>query len=247
MEGKKAYLDHEKASEIKDRNSRSVKDVAGWYEGVRQDSDGSVRATLNLVETPHTEHVLKIAKANPDLVGLSINAKGKASRGKIDEQMAMIAETVDKVYSTDIVTEAAAGGEMEAMRLVASVPMDIDDVEDDMADEIKIKEAEMDDMKKTAEWLIAEANHRSSMEVLRAWLEAEDSYKAAEERKIIESKMEEVPEDWKGFAGTLDKDALVKFVETVKNAPAVKKDDTPAGGEEKKPGPGEEGYKRHFF
>ena len=188
MEGKKAYLNHETKSEIKDRASRSVNDVAGWYSGVHQSDDLSVKGTLNLVETPRTAHVIKIAQANPELVGLSINAKGKASRGKIDEKDAMIAETCERVYSTDIVTEAAAGGEMESMAMVAGVQMDLEDEEITMPDTDTIKEAEDQTKWIQAEWLETERIQETLMKETAGWLLAERDHKAAVTEWLIEEK-----------------------------------------------------------
>ena len=252
MEGKKAFLNHEKASEIKDRKSRSVNDVAGWYTQVKQDEDGAVKGILNLVETPQTEHVVKIAKANPELVGLSINAKGKASRGKVDSTDAMIAETVERVYSTDIVTEAAAGGEMGAMRLVASVTMDIDDDDKPPTDKtIDNKEVETmtDEEKASATWLIAEMKHTAdSFKTLAdtsGWLLAEKNF--ADGAKIIESLMEKVPEKMKPAAEGMDKDRLEKFIEAITAEPPEVKGNPPAGTPVPEKQPGEEGYERKLL
>jgi cation transport regulator ChaB len=249
MEGKKAYLDHEKKSEIKDRNSRSVKDVAGWYENVRQAEDGSVMGDLNLVETPMTEHVIKLAKANPSLVGLSINAKGKASRGKVDSKTAMIAETVERVYSTDIVTEAAAGGEMT--RLVASVPLDIDN---ETETETRQGDNVTDDDKTLAEWLLAEGaekmNRAKSDLDLAIYLAAEkDHALVGVESTRRWLAVESIPEKMRDTAAKLPTvEDIVKFAESLKSEPPDVQGDTPAPEPKPdEPKPGEEGYKPNFF
>ncbi len=247
MNGGKAYLDHEKKSEIKDRSSRSVRDMAGWYEDVKQDSDMSVKGLLNLVETPSTEHVIKLAKANPELVGLSINARGKASRGKVNGESAMIAETIEKVYSTDIVTEAAAGGEM--MRFAASVSMDIEQITDDkIADDNALEDKQMEEsIKDNATWLVAEAAYKADM---KTWLTLESAHNEkvqAEEAKILESVMETVPDKFKDVCKGLDSEKVKAFVEALKDEPAEAK--TPPASDNKKPEvkPGEEGYQRKFL
>ena len=151
LEGAKAYADHETKSELKDRGSRSIKDIVGWYDGVSQGADGEVNATLNFA--PGNENLVEALKINPSLVGLSINAKGRASRGDVNGKKAHIAEAFDKLYSTDLVTEAAAGGEVT--RMVASV-MEIEEANDD----IKEGEPMEDNEKLQASWLLAEMSYK---------------------------------------------------------------------------------------
>lgn len=246
MDGGKAYLDHEKKSEIKDRSSRSVKDVAGWYSDVKQDSDMSVKGVLNLVETPQTEHVIKLAKANPSLVGLSINARGKASRGKMNGENAMIAETVERVFSTDIVTEAAAGGEM--MQFAASVPMDIEQISPDKTEDIDQKESEnMDELKDTATWLVAESQYKADV---TAWLTVESAHKAIDDEKtakIIESKLAEVPEKWRDHLKDSTPEAIDSFMEVLKDELPEAKTPAAAGYKPEEVAPGEDGYTRKLL
>jgi hypothetical protein len=271
MEGKKAYLDHEKKSEIKDRQSRSVKDVAGWYSDVHQDDEGAVKGTLNLVETPSTEHVIKLAKANPELVGLSINARGKASRGKINGENAMIAETLEKVYSTDIVTEAAAGGELESMRLVASVLLDVEEAEETNMEETHnteptieeqttwyravwleteriYQENEMD--KATAEWLIAEAGEKARHDaLLGAWLDAEKVHEDSQIKAWLDAELGECIKDAPDVLKESFRDMTLEKARDIMDRMRKVLPDKPAksGGPADPPKPGEEGYKRHFL
>jgi len=247
MEGQRAYIDHETKSEIKERGSRTIDDMAGWYEGVYQESDGSIHAVLNMVETPRTEHAIKLAQANPNLVQLSINAKGKAVRGVVDNRKGMIAESFDKFYSTDLVCEAAAGGEIT--RMVASVTMDMEEDEEledtNMAEEDKDMAAwlvaemkyKMDDMKYKADyatWLAAEREHKMST--------MEESIKEEKREKVLE----EVPEHLREVLKDEEPEKIEKLLEAMKKAPAEKKNDTPSGDAEK-PKPGEKGYKRNFL
>lgn len=247
-DGAKAYLDHEKKSEIKDRSSRSVRDVAGWYSDVHQTEDGSVMGKLNLVETPQTEHVIRLAKANPSLVGLSINAKGKASRGKVNETDAMIAETIERIYSTDIVTEAAAGGEMESMRMVASVTLDI--AETETHDNVNAKESETvnEDERRSAEWLMAESKYEIADLGKRIsnyeWLGAEIEYNKT--KSVLESKVQEVPEKLRPVVDGMTVGQIDRFLEAMKNELPVKKDDVPAS-DKKGPKPGEADYQRKIL
>lgn len=252
MEGRRAYIDHEKKSEIKDRGSRSLKDVAGWYTEVRQESDGAIHGNLNLVETPLTEHAIKLAKANPELVQLSINAQGKAVRGEVNGKKGMIAESFDEFSSTDLVCEAAAGGEIT--RMVASVAMDHEQIEHDKT----IQEANdvTDEEKKayeaTASWLIAEGAYRARNEsaAVAEWIMAERSQMSVVEawlRSEREIKMGEVPEDYREVTEGMTNEQVGKFVEGLKKSPAIVKGNPPAASGEKEPEPGQKGYKRKLL
>jgi hypothetical protein len=241
MEGAKAYADHEKKSEIKDRGSRSVNDLLGWYEGVYQDTDGAIRGELNFIPGK-SDWLLEAIKVNPSLVGLSINAKGQASRGKMDNKNVLIAESFDKVYSTDIVTEAAAGGEV--VSLAASVTLEDEEtkLEVEMTEEqTSWLQAEDKYKTNTALWLIAEKDEerRVATEKLTA-IEQEST------KRAIEEKLEKAPETWREYLKDKNPEDIEKFMEVLKREPAVAKE-TPPAVEPEKPKPGEEGYKPHFL
>jgi hypothetical protein len=208
-----------------------------------------VGANLHLVETPYTEHAIKMIRANPSLVGLSINAKGIASRGKVEDKTALIAESFEKLYSTDLVTEAAAGGEV---RMVASVVMDIEETETPIQES---EETMTDDDRMTAEWLLAEMKESQDEEFrqVAAWLMAErdvamwlaaeagETRRAAEaeaHQKVIASKIDEAPEEWRSFLEGKELDEVEKFLEHVKSLPPV--EEKPKSEPEEKP-------KRHFL
>lgn len=243
MEGAKAYLDHEMKSEIKERGGRSVKDLIGWYSDVNQDvQDGSINATLNFVPGK-SDWIVEALKVNPSLMGLSINAKGKASRGKIEDKSVMIAEAFDKVYSTDIVTEAAAGGEVTQMVASVTTTIENDNIEEseEMTDEEKWLVAEMKHNLDIATYLaleskeklgVIEESERRKVEDTESWLKAE--------------RLEKVPADYKEVAGKLDIEGIDQLMEALSKAPAEVKGNPPASpGTE--PKPGEEGYERKLL
>ncbi len=243
MEGKKAYVNHETTSEIKDRQSRSVDDIAGWYTDVKHEGN-KVNGNLHLVETPRTEHVIKLAQANPELIGLSINAKGKASRSKVDGESVMLAETCEKVYSTDIVTEAAAGGEITAF--VASVPMDIED-DNKIPETTEEVEHMSDEDKKMAEWLILESAHKAARDArVAAYLEAEEGMKAEWIAKEREALLLELPEKMREKFAEVEPVHIRTFIEAAKALPPVVGDNSP-GTDNKPTEPGTKEYKRKFF
>ncbi len=243
MEGKKAYLNHETRSEIKDRQSRSVDDIAGWYTDVKHES-GEVKGNLHLVETPRTEHVIKLAQANPELVGLSLNAKGKASRSKVDGESVMLAETCEKVYSTDIVTEAAAGGEITAF--VASMTMDIEDDKPIIKPDEEVEKMTEED-RGMAEWLILETAHKSAHEArVAAYLEAEAGMRAEWIAKEREALLTELPEEMREKFAEVEPQHIRTFIEAAKALPPVKGGNPPKV-EGEKPEPGAKDYIRKFF
>ncbi len=245
MEGAKAYLDHEKKSEIKDRGSRSVKDMIGWYENVLQDTDGSIKADLNFIPGK-SDWIVEALKANPSLMGLSINARGQASRQKIDGRSVLVAEAFEKLYSTDLVTEAAAGGQVE---MVASVTMD-HDKESDTTKEKEMEEAEKREYEsklEAATWYAAEAQYKADV---TTWLTLEGYHNGLQEstREWLKAeRLVKVPEDFKGVAEDMDVPGIDKLMEALKNIPADKKDDAPGGGDKPEAKPGEEGYERKIL
>src|SRR3972149_1108144 len=82
FEGIQAYADHPSKTELKERPARGIRDLAGWYENVRQEeSTGKLKAKFNVI----AEWLWPIAKAaasrNSKLAGLSINAGGALGGG----------------------------------------------------------------------------------------------------------------------------------------------------------------------
>lgn len=244
MEGAKAYADHEKKSEIKDRGSRSIRDLVGWYSDVSQSNEGNIEGTLNFA--PGSERIVEMLKVNPSLVGLSINARGKASRGTVNDKRVLIAEAFEKLYSTDLVTEAAAGGEVT--RMVASVTLDHD--QDDNPEDTTITEVDMDEKERKefedyASWLLAEKDHNTNV---ATWLATESSGMVS----AIESvrrwlTVEELPEKYREAASEMSMEGIEKFKEALKSEPAEKKNDVPAAPAKVEPEPGNSDYQRKFL
>lgn len=106
FEGAKAYADHPSQQELRDRPERSVRDIIGYYGNVKQEPDGRLTATLHLVETAGWLRPLIEA----GLVGLSINALGHTRLGEAEGRRGQLVESIAKVTSVDVVTQAAAGG-----------------------------------------------------------------------------------------------------------------------------------------
>lgn len=115
FEGTKAYYDHPSKDELKARPERSVRDVAGWYQDVRQESDGRLTASLNVIDDKAMSLIETAVTKNPGLIGLSINALGRTVMGEADGKKGIIVEAIEKANSTDIVTTPAAGGRFDTL------------------------------------------------------------------------------------------------------------------------------------
>lgn len=121
-EGVKAYANHPTETEMKDRPERSIQDVVGWYEGVRQESDGRLTGELHLLE--RAVWLGQDLKQKPDIYGLSHDVRGKTKIGEAAGRTGRVVEAIAQVKSTDVVTEAAAGGAVD--QLIASNRPDSD-------------------------------------------------------------------------------------------------------------------------
>lgn len=115
FEGTKAYYDHPSKDELKSRPERSVRDVAGWYQDVRQETDGRLTASLNVIDDKAMSLIETAVTKNPGLIGLSINALGRTVMGEADGKKGVIVEAIEKANSTDIVTTPAAGGRFDTL------------------------------------------------------------------------------------------------------------------------------------
>lgn len=115
FEGTKAYFDHPSKDELKSRPERSVRDVAGWYQDVRQEADGRLTASLNVIEDKAMSLIEAAVTKNANLIGLSINALGRTVMGEADGKKGIIVEAIEKANSTDIVTTPAAGGRFDTL------------------------------------------------------------------------------------------------------------------------------------
>lgn len=115
FEGGKAYADHPSKSELKDKPERSVRDIVGWYDGVKQEADGRLTASLHVVDDKMWPIVEAAVTKNPQLAGVSINALGETRMGEVEGRKGVIVEAIVKHNSTDIVTTPAAGGKFDSL------------------------------------------------------------------------------------------------------------------------------------
>jgi hypothetical protein len=149
FEGGKSYADHPSKTEAKDRPERSIKDLVGWYSNVKQEEDGSLTASLHVIDDKAWQIVEAAVSKNPDLVGVSINALGNTRLGEAEGKKGVIVESIVKHNSTDIVTTPAAGGKFDQLMASASDVYLRDLVEAASLDELTevIREARQDFIK----------------------------------------------------------------------------------------------------
>ena len=107
FKGVQCYADHPRPSETE----RSVRDVVGVIEEAWHD-DGRIRATMRLSRA----HDWLLTMIGEDLVGdLSINALGRTKVVRRDGRVVREVTEISKAYSVDFVTDAAAGGRVDAL------------------------------------------------------------------------------------------------------------------------------------
>lgn len=106
---------------------KDVNKIIGWISDVKfveggKPDTGRVVGQVNLSKSADKLRTLVVdawKRGKRDLVGLSIDAIGKARSGKIGGQVARIAEAIKKVLSVDLIVEPGAGGAL--VRMVESL------------------------------------------------------------------------------------------------------------------------------
>lgn len=118
FEGVKAFLDH--AGDLRLRPERSVREIVGWFEGVRFEPP----RLLGRFKLSPAEERLRLLmvdaweRGKRDLIGFSIDALARSRERFTEEGVVHEVEKILKVFSVDVVTDPAAGGAV--LRLVAS-------------------------------------------------------------------------------------------------------------------------------
>jgi hypothetical protein len=126
FEGVKAYANH---GDPRDRNTRSMRDVTGWYQNVRY-TEGKLIADRYFTKNQAGLDAMAIAedivsgRAPKSLAGLSINAIGEGQTVKASDGDVLEVSRISRAVSVDDVSDAAAGGgytEGETFDLTASL------------------------------------------------------------------------------------------------------------------------------
>lgn len=126
FEGVASFADHATDAERVARPERSVKDKVGKFispqygtHSVRGKMVEGIKARFKVVSGWLKEALLEAHAANePDFYGFSIDAEGRVAKKQHNGRMVDWVEAITRVHSVDVVTTAAAGGEI--VRLVAS-------------------------------------------------------------------------------------------------------------------------------
>lgn len=187
FEGAKAFADHPTRREAADRPERSVRDLIGWYEGVKfvpNVTGGKITANFHVLEGPVAEIIRQAhARGKGDLVQLSVNISGKRRPRMIEGTMVRDVEELNRVHSVDAVTEASAGGSIDQIaaseRTTEEVQhlMDLDKVQPDEVRAILKEKPEL-------------------LDAVRDLLGAEEKTDAPQDQsKVEESKKDESSDD----------------------------------------------------
>lgn len=122
FEGVKAYANHPSIEQLRRGEPRSVLEITGQYTNVHIGPGGELRATREVFGEAGERVwplIVRSVEGKRPVIGLSINAVGKAAPGEIDGRKGIIVEDINAANSVDDVTEPAAGGGYTA--LVAGV------------------------------------------------------------------------------------------------------------------------------
>jgi hypothetical protein len=117
FEGAKMYADHlsPEAQRALGGMPRSVRDVMGRIRETWVDTDKEGRAVIRGRASISQPWLWSLVEHDPDLLGVSINARGHSKSGEKDGRQAKIVEAISRVASVDWVTEAGAGGKVRQL------------------------------------------------------------------------------------------------------------------------------------
>lgn len=113
---------------LKGTGGRDIRQLVGWVENPRfveaaGADTGRIEASIRLpglAETTRALLVEAIAAGQTDLVGLSIDAAGKATTRMVEGKRTKVAASITSVDSVDLIVEPGAGGRL--IRLVEAAP-----------------------------------------------------------------------------------------------------------------------------
>lgn len=115
--GRKMFVNHASASEMRDRPERSLTD---WVSTIKEtwidEKTGAAQARIKIVQNWFGDFLKQLQENDslPD-VGLSIYAQGQVQRKKVDGRLTDVVERFTRALSVDWVTEPGAGGRVDAI------------------------------------------------------------------------------------------------------------------------------------
>ncbi len=98
---------------------RSVKDIVGWFSRPRFE-EGRIISRFHISESADWLRCLLLdawQRGKRDIVGFSIVAEGKARKKKMGQGLLTYVDSIEKVFTVDVVLNPAAGGRF--LKLVA--------------------------------------------------------------------------------------------------------------------------------
>jgi hypothetical protein len=118
-ENSRAFANHPTPDQMRRGEGRSVTDLTGRFFNVRLGEAGEIRATRRVYDNPAGNAVwpaiVDAVEHQAPVIGLSINAVGKVSKGSADGKEGVIVEEITAVSSVDDVIAPAAGGGFERL------------------------------------------------------------------------------------------------------------------------------------
>lgn len=140
FENAKMFVNHATDAQDKQRPEGDVRDWVGTITGVHAESDGTIKATVNVHDESFKTNLANLKKAgNLNQMGVSIRAFGEAKLGEAEGKKGKIIESLIGCKSVDFVTFAGAGGQVESM----SEAVDPDDVMLLSLDDLKAKRPDL--------------------------------------------------------------------------------------------------------
>lgn len=113
----KMYIDHQDPETARRLQGlpRSVREVGGRIIEAWVDTNAEGKKVIRGKAKIAQPWLWQLIEADPELLGVSINARGQSREGMIEGQKARIVESINRVLSVDFVTEAGAGGKINAL------------------------------------------------------------------------------------------------------------------------------------
>ncbi len=179
FEGVKAYLNHPPIGSV---DPRDVRDLIGTHKNVRV-VEGKMRSDLHLIDNVTVrEHVLPIAKSQPNLIGNSIVARVVMERAKDGF------EEIKKIMaarSVDLVAEPGTTSGLFESHTPAAMQEDTMDLKTLTVEQLRTERADL------IEALLADRKHADEVAELKAKTETMAQEATEKDRKLAEYEMKE--------------------------------------------------------
>ena len=208
FEGQKMYADHPTESEDAERPERSIKDWVATLKDVTVDDSGVVSGVSEIIESWMMTKLASLRdKDMLSEMGISINAVGSASKGKIEGKDTLIIEKLVAARSVDFVTEPGAGGIVtfyESDKRLDIDLIDISTLREHRPDLVKELESDVRAI------ILQEAKIKMELEEKVTELEGTITTLTTERDELLTKEAEAVKEKAKADASAIVKEAVDK-------------------------------------